>query len=280
MKQKPATYILSILIGIILFSSCASISHYMPAFAHTDDIYVSPPNPDQEENVRFDMDSGIETNFLYNTGIAKRIYTASIQAAATGRLSVKLSENNLIAFSLTPGLLAGMADKLKNENEEFAIFENGFLYSLGFFTQADLNYFIYHNRDYQLSIGLSYTISYEYYGSYLDYRLANSDIDLGDYKNFCSQSKTYLDFQFNRDQGWVFIRPFSEYSNYSTLISFDILPYTHNLPNQDQYKILVFFDIYPDFGIYIGYRDKVSYYLKLKLIKLMKPSVSFGIGFL
>ena len=265
-----------------LFYSCAS--YYPPAFFAVDDIYVSPPDSDQSEAIKLDLsaDCELDCSKTQNMFTAMPMYSLSAQAGGGCGITHRVSDSSAYKLNLEAGLLGCVVDDLKNDESEFALFNEGFLWSAGFFGQADIMLSI-KNRNVYYVPGILYAVSYEAAGSYPDYRRTNSEIELGALTGVCSQALVYLDIsKYGDDEIRYFFRPFIGSSNMASfnpmLVPEGLTDYLNAGGNDiEAYGLL--WMIYPDLGLYLGYEDERSYYCKIRVSELLSFSVSMGIGF-
>ena len=278
MYKKFSLIIPSVLFLMLVFSGC--VTYYPPMFGAIDDIYVDPPEEMIDGDETFGFDGTFELDYAQNGSFytSELLSILSLQAAGTGTFGFPISDDTLFSLAVTAGAAGGIAEDM----DDPVLFDEGFLYSVGVFSQLDL--MILNRFGSTLVVpGISYTASGEIFGSYFDYRRANSELDLGSLDRFCSQLLVYCDISSADKERYspVFIRPFIGFSNIASLNPFGapqaVVDYINETENAlEAYG--AFFMLYPDFGLYLGMRGENSFYFKLRASDFTTLSVSVGAG--
>lgn len=247
------------LYSVLLFSGCSTVSYIPPMFGYIDDIYTETSEIDENENFTADLDADLELDYIKSYGFftTGSVDIFSLQAAGAGGLTFRTSENNFLDLNLAAGIIGGMAIELSSASITYSMTDFLPRYSLGGFAQVDVMFGIEAGRQAWVP-GVSYTLSYEALGNYLNYRRNVSTADLGQFDQFCSQFIIYCDYSDTigrpSENRSLFLRPFIGFSNIASFNPFSAPDFIREILKQADAELDILSQVYifsPDYGFYV-----------------------------
>ncbi len=259
-----------------LFTSCRSL--YLPAFYSSDDVYTPIEIKENEKksntvSITVEADSRSSSSLFLLTRFP--VHLDTYQFAFNIGMQRRLGEIIYINNILSPSLLGGIAEvKEDSENQHY--------YSFGGAMQLQSSISIY-PKNWGITSGFAYTVSYEALGDYREYRkeIESEDFFLESYNNLgetglCSNMNIFIDVTdwSHPEKLAMFTRVAIGSAMYDSYLPFALHDEEY-VSGDEPYR----FYLIPYSAIYCGVHKKNFYYIKIKIDEMQATTLSIGCNF-